>query len=144
MLRTEDLRTDTRLLLITVDPFTPATPQSISRWLRSVMKNAGIDEKVFKAHWTRSAASSKARQYIALDKVMQAAGWKTSVTFLKHYNKPVIKRGEFARRYGVMFDTALWFSVSSMAHTSCCWYTTDYRLNDAFWCTFGDVSQTPC
>ena len=97
LLRTEKICEHTELLLITVDPFSPATPQSISQWLRKTLALAGVDSRIFTAHSTRSAASSKAHKFIPLEKVMEAADWRSSATFVRHYRKPVKNRGEFAQ-----------------------------------------------
>ena len=61
-----------------------------------VLEQAGINVKIYKAHSTRSAASSKARQFVSLDKVLEAADWRGSSVFEKFYNRAVTGRGDFA------------------------------------------------
>ena len=50
------------LLLATQRPFSPISSTSIGRWLKLTLKDVGIDTSVFKAHSTRGASSSAARQ----------------------------------------------------------------------------------
>ena len=38
----------------------PVSPETISRWIKSELTDAGVDTSVFKAHSCRSACSSKA------------------------------------------------------------------------------------
>ena len=95
--RTRKLREHTELLLITIPPYTPATTQSISQWIRTILARAGVNPKVFKAHSTRAAASSKAHKFLAIEAVLAAADWKGVVTFNRHYNKLVDPRDVFAQ-----------------------------------------------
>ena len=63
---------------------------TISRWIRAIRTNAGIDMNVFKQHSTRSAATSKALQLcVPIQDVLKQAGWSNQRTFGRFYNKPV-------------------------------------------------------
>ena len=80
----------TRLFLSFVKPFQAVSRDTISRWIKTVMIQSGIDVKVFKPHSTRAASTSKANScQVPLDIILQAASWKGDCTFRKFYNKPI-------------------------------------------------------
>ena len=62
---------------------------TISRWVKVVLDNAGIDTTVYSAHSTRAGATLKAYQSVPLDILIKSAGWSSDSTFQKNYNKPV-------------------------------------------------------
>ena len=62
-----------------------------------ILQQAGINAKIYKAHSTLSAASSKARQFVSLDKVLEAVDWRGSIVFEKFYNRTVAGWGKFAQ-----------------------------------------------
>ena len=97
LVRTEDIRHDTRLLVTMRAPHGHATRTTISRWMRCVLRKSGVNEQIYKAHSTRAAATSKAHMFIPLQQVMAAADWATASTFRNHYQKQVSGRGEFAK-----------------------------------------------
>ena len=90
--RTEPLRLDCKSLLISyVKPHYKVSTNTISRWLKEVLKLSGIDTSIFTAHSFRSAASSAAKSLnVPIDKIMATAGWKSSQTFQKFYDKPIL------------------------------------------------------
>ena len=52
----------------------PITAPTLSRWLRMVLKNAGIDTDIFKAHSVRGASKTAAmNSNVPLDDVMKMA-----------------------------------------------------------------------
>ena len=58
--RTSNYRGDTtQLFITTTKPFRPASRDSIRRWAKNIMQDAGINTNLFKPHSTRSAVSSK-------------------------------------------------------------------------------------
>lgn len=89
--RTESIRQgQTKLFLSYVKPHGTVSKDTISRWLRTVMYNSGIDCNKFKVHSIRSAASSKAKlNFVPIDKIMSVAGWSNTKTFATYYNKPI-------------------------------------------------------
>lgn len=95
--RTAVVRNNCTCLFISyVKPYKPVTKDTISRWLRTVMQKSGIDVGQFKCHSIRGASTSKAlNSFVPMDKILQVAGWSTSETFRKFYNKPVVDN-EFA------------------------------------------------
>ena len=76
LLRTETLRASDRLFVITTKEHSSATWLTLGRWLREVLELAGVNSKIYKAHSTRSALTSKAQKYVSTDKVLAAADWK--------------------------------------------------------------------
>ena len=79
-----------QLLLCHAKPNGPASKDTISRWLKQVMTDAGIDTSIFKPHSTRSAATSAAKVAdVPLDEIMATAGWRSSSVFAVFYNKPL-------------------------------------------------------
>ena len=80
----------TRLFFSFVKPFQAVSRDTISRWIKTVMIQSGIDVKVFKPHSTRAASASKANScQVPLDIILQAAFWKGDCTFRKFYNKAI-------------------------------------------------------
>ena len=93
--RTKPLRgSETGLFLTLVKPYKHVSRDTISRWIRSVMKDAGVDVTQFKPHSTRAASTSKAKaaavpiQEVILT-ILKTAGWSSSRCFDRYYNKPV-------------------------------------------------------
>lgn len=72
-------------------PHKKASCQSISRWIREVMRESGIDTSKFSSHSTRHAAASRAHRVgLTVDSILKAVGWSTrSSTFARHYNRPL-------------------------------------------------------
>ncbi|KAJ8909235.1 hypothetical protein NQ315_003492 [Exocentrus adspersus] len=91
--RTSSLRSHAQdyLFLTTRKPHKTASTQSVSRWIRCTLAEAGINTKVFSAYSTRHAATSAAyRNGIMLETIRKTAGWTArSETFRKFYNRPV-------------------------------------------------------
>lgn len=88
-----------RLFLSFKKPYGEICSQTISRWLKLAMKEAGVDDK-YKAHSTRHASSSKAAiKGVELKVIKDAAGWsERSSTFFKFYKKPIdSSEGRFAK-----------------------------------------------
>lgn len=99
--RTERLRTDTlnNLLLTFKPPHRPASSQTVSRWVKQVLAESGVDVATFSAHSTRHAATSAAKSAgVSLDVIRKTAGWtSTSGTFAKFYDRPLVNDDIFAR-----------------------------------------------
>ncbi len=70
-------------------PNCEASRASISRWLKDVLRDAGIDADLFGSHSTRSASTSAAKSVCNLDTVLRAGGWACASTFTKHYDLKV-------------------------------------------------------
>ena len=82
-------------LFITVGkPHRPATSNTISRWIKQGLADAGIDTNVYTAHSCRSASSSKAKEVgIPVTEILKRGGWTKDSTFRKFYEKDIIGIG---------------------------------------------------
>ena len=89
--RTKALRLEEPYLFISYrKPHQRVTTDTIARWIKSVMKSAGIDVGKFKPHSTRAAASSKAKQsMVPITDILKHVGWSSETTFCSFYNKPL-------------------------------------------------------
>ena len=88
---TKNIRGNTNNLILTYKkPHISASSQTISRWLKNVMSQCGIDGN-FTGHSTRHAATSKAfKQGLNVNSIKNAAGWsKKSQVFAKFYNRQI-------------------------------------------------------
>jgi len=88
---TKDLRKDEKKLFITVNkPHHAANSQSVSRWIKECLRQAGIDTR-FTAHSTRHAATSAAdRKGMDLSIIRKTASWSAqSEVFARFYKKPI-------------------------------------------------------
>ena len=57
---------------------------------------AGIDTSIFSAHSVRGASTSRAlRQGVPIDVIFRQAGWRTTNTFGRFYNREVQPRESF-------------------------------------------------
>lgn len=93
--RTASLTKNTKQLLICyVATHGPASKDTISRWIRQTMNDAGIDTAVFKPHSTRGAATSAA--YLFIHEIMSTAGWRSDSIFAKFYDRPITNESNFA------------------------------------------------
>ena len=80
-----------------VKPHKAISKDTISRWIRNVMKEAGIDTKLFKPHSTRAASTSAAKlNNVDIDTIMDTAGWSNANTFAKFYDRQISQDGVFA------------------------------------------------
>jgi len=78
-----------KLLLSYVKPFKPISKDTLSRWVKETLLQAGIDIKTFSAHSTRAASTSTAEaKGIPIQCIMDSAGWSNCTTFVKFYKKP--------------------------------------------------------
>ena len=89
--RTKNIRGKENYLLISfLKPYRRVGKQTISRWLRKVLFEAGIDTEVYKSHSTRSASVSKAKsKFVPADFILKVAGWTSSHCFKKFYDNAI-------------------------------------------------------
>lgn len=99
--RTRNLRTENtgHVLLTYKAPHKAATAQSLSRWVKQVLSECGVDINVFGAHSTRHASTSAAsRAGVNIETIRKTAGWtNSSNSFAQFYNRTILREGEFAR-----------------------------------------------
>lgn len=89
--RTASLRgKHSQLFISYVKPYSPVSRDTISRWVKTIMQEAGIFPTKFKPHSTRAASTSATqRNAVPLENILTAAGWKSDCVFARYYNKPV-------------------------------------------------------
>lgn len=89
---TKNIRNDCKRLFVSYKkPHKAVTVSTISRWVKGVLQESGIDVSIFSAHSTRHASTSAALQRgVSLDEIRRSAGWTgSSNCFAKFYNRPV-------------------------------------------------------
>lgn len=94
--RTNSLREDSQLLISYKAPHKKVGRNTIARWIKTIMQMAGIDTDTFKAHSTRAASTSAAKQaQVPLEHILQVAGWTGCATFAQYYDKPIQGKKDF-------------------------------------------------
>ena len=91
LLRTRYIRgTVTKLFVSPIKPHAAVSRDTISRWVKQVLRASGVDITIFSPHSTRAAATSAAhRARVPLQTILSTAGWTSARTFARHYNKPL-------------------------------------------------------
>ena len=89
--RTQTLRKNEKQLFISYQqPHSGVSKDTISRWIKMVLCEAGVEMDTFSAHSTRSAAASAAkRNGVDVEEILRAAGWASNAMFANFYNKPI-------------------------------------------------------
>ena len=78
------------LFLAIVKPHKPVSSCTVARWLKCVLKDAGIDVNMFTAHSVRGASSSAAAMAgVTTNDILKAADWSTDSVFRRFYYRPV-------------------------------------------------------
>lgn len=81
---------ENQLLISFVKPYKAVCSATISRWVRTVMFEAGIDLSKFGTHSSRGAMASKVFWGGgSLSDILKAADWSNASTFVKFYLKPI-------------------------------------------------------
>ena len=84
--------------------------------MKELLKEAGVDTEVFKAHSTRAASKSTVKaQGISMADIMNMAGWSRQSTFKRFYYKS-IQNDNYAR---AVLSTSTQ-SSKSLNHTLSC------------------------
>ena len=66
---------------------------TVSRWIKEILKETGVDVDVFKGHFTRSASTSKAcLSDISVDNILSRGSWSNQSTWQKFYHKQVLSK----------------------------------------------------
>ena len=97
--RTKPLRGRTNSLFITTQkPHGPASQDTVTRWVRSLLSKAGLDLSIFTPHSIRGASASAASSLrVPLSTIMETAGWTQESTFRKFYKKTVKSKGNLSQ-----------------------------------------------
>ena len=84
-----------RLLLSFVKPDNPVVSSTISGWIKNVLREAGVDTKIFKGHYTRSASTSKiGLAGLSVTDILERGSWTHALTWQRFYNKQVESSAE--------------------------------------------------
>ena len=87
--KSRTVRNDTdQLLQCYTKPFGPASKDSIARWLKSVLLDAGI-QNCAPHHFRGATASAMFNSGSSVDDILKSAGWSQASTFYKFYKKPL-------------------------------------------------------
>lgn len=63
---------------------------TISRWIRCVLREAGVNTEAYKPHSTRSASTAAAkRNCVPVEQIIHIAGWANSRMFARYYDKQI-------------------------------------------------------
>ena len=80
---------NTQLFLSYIKPFKPISKDTLSRWIKEILKATGINTDKYSLHSTRAASTSKCRSKgLQIDEIMKTAGWSNAGTFARFYRKP--------------------------------------------------------
>lgn len=89
--KTRLIRQGTTAVFLTLNkPHSAATKNTISRWVKAIMTQAGINTARYAPHSVRCASTSAAHRGGApVNEIMQKAGWASNDVFAKFYDKPL-------------------------------------------------------
>ena len=99
LIRTKECRGSVDELFLTVKkPIHKASLNTLSRWIKSCLPEAGINVEIYGAGSVRSASASKASSKgIPIDVLLKTAGWARESTFGRFYHKPITKPENLAK-----------------------------------------------
>ena len=84
-----------QLLLSFIQPYVEVSSSTVSRWIKEVLKLAGIDVSIFKGHSTRATSSSKASKAgFSLADILARGTWSSSSTWPRFYNKQIMNEND--------------------------------------------------
>ena len=87
---TESKHKQSKMFISWIKPHHSVTSASIARWLKTVLEQAGINTSIFKAHSTRGASVSAAKNMgVTTKEILDTANWSTESVFQKYYYKPI-------------------------------------------------------
>lgn len=89
-------------------PHKAITSQRIAHWIKDLLKAAGVDTKVFKAHSVRGASiiSSYMAKGVTRSNILETADWSKESTFRRFYCRGVTRSNEYASK--VLTEKAAW------------------------------------
>ena len=74
------------LFLSYIKPHRPVTSQGLAHWVKDLLKEAGVDTEIFKAHSVRGASTSAAlKKVLHIKDILDTANWSQESTFRKFY-----------------------------------------------------------
>ena len=79
------------LLLCYRKPYGPATKDTLTRWVKTILHYSGVNLDTFSAHSCWSASTSKAAATgVPLENILMARQWSTSSTFYSFYQQEIV------------------------------------------------------
>jgi len=98
--RTAVFRATDNLFLSFSSPHNPVGSETLSRWLKSLLRICKIDTDVYKGHSFRHASTSKASSKgVDVNLIFSSAGWtENSSVFARFYEKPIDNRNTYAEK----------------------------------------------
>jgi len=87
--RTKKERKNSQLFIGLQAPYNAVSKNTISRWIKLTLYEAGINTETYKSHSTRAASTSAAVKTVDISLVMKAASWSRASTFARFYNKQI-------------------------------------------------------
>lgn len=88
---------ESQLFISYVPPHKPVTRNTLSRWIKLVLEEAGVDVVQYAAHSTRAASTSAAdSRNLPVDDILRTVGWASERTFAQYYKKPIVSNKTFA------------------------------------------------
>lgn len=86
ILRTEKLRSSTKLFISFIRPHKQVATTTVGRWIKSVLSSAGIDTSVFKENSVRCASATNAYiKGVPVAEILRTADWTNERIFRKYY-----------------------------------------------------------
>ena len=86
----------TGLFFTTAKQYRKASKDTLSRWVKGMLKREGIGMKMFSPHSTRSVSTSMAKSvHLPIVLILEAGGWRSMKSYEKYYHKP-IEENKFA------------------------------------------------
>ena len=93
---TKQHRDNITSLFITLNkPFKVPSKDTLVRWVKQTLKDAGINMNIFSPHSTRSASNSKAKTSVLLKTILETGGWRRNRTFSRFYNKLILQEEQY-------------------------------------------------
>ena len=81
---------ETSLFLSLNKPHKAITKSSTARWIKDVLKGAGIDTQIYQAHSVRAAATSKAfMKGLSVSDIIKRGNWSKESTWQRFYNRNI-------------------------------------------------------
>ena len=99
------LSSHTALIVTTTPPYNKASTDTIARWIKETLGQAGIDTSKYKPHSCRHASTSAAKHHgVSIRTILKSACWARESTFKNFYLKDIEERYEVnTKNFGTSF-----------------------------------------
>lgn len=85
-----------QLLISTISPHKGVVSSTIAGWIKTMLKQAGIDATKFSAHSTRSASTSKAElSGLSVKDILERGSWSKESTWQRFYRKEICSNAKY-------------------------------------------------